>query len=109
MAWRHSSWAIHPHIRRQHATANSRNFRSLALPRTNSNIGVGSVQASHSASVMASLLPEQKVYDPATPDVRPRTPTVVEDVGVGAARCFEGVGQDVQAVEGPVVVDALGQ
>lgn len=31
---------------------NSRSFRSLALPRRNSSIGVGSVQVSHSASVI---------------------------------------------------------
>ena len=34
---------------------------------------------------------------------------MVEDVGVGAAGFFEGVGQDGQAVEGPIIVDALGQ
>jgi hypothetical protein len=38
-------------IRRQHATANSRSFLSLAFPRKNSSIGCGSVQAILSASV----------------------------------------------------------
>ena len=38
---------------RQHATANSRNFRSLVLSPRSSSIGLGSVQASHSASVTA--------------------------------------------------------
>jgi hypothetical protein len=33
---------------------------------------------------------------------------VGEDVGVGAAGVFEGVGQDAQVLEGPLVVDAAG-
>ncbi len=37
---------------RQQAQANNLNFRSLALPRSNSSIGIGSVQAIHSASDM---------------------------------------------------------
>ena len=37
-------------MQRQLATANSRNFLSLALPRRNSSVRTGSVQASHSAS-----------------------------------------------------------
>src|SRR5262249_22095061 len=39
---------------RQQATANSLAFRSLTLSRRNSSIGCRSVQASHSASVIAS-------------------------------------------------------
>jgi hypothetical protein len=44
---------------RQQATANSRNFRSLALPlsRRNTSIGVGSVAVSHSLSVIAPPSP----------------------------------------------------
>jgi hypothetical protein len=34
---------------------------------------------------------------------------VTEDVGVGAAGLYQGVGEDGQAVEGPLVVDGLGQ
>src|SRR5947208_9446985 len=41
-------------IRRQQATANRRNFRSVALPRNSGNILFGSVQPSHSCSVMSS-------------------------------------------------------
>ena len=52
-AFRLRSSGIKCHILRQHPTANNRNFRSLALPRRNSNIGVGLAHASHSASVMA--------------------------------------------------------
>src|SRR5262249_22948396 len=37
-------------MRRQQAHANSRRFRSLSLPRTNSSIGSGSLQVHHSAS-----------------------------------------------------------
>src|SRR5208282_684265 len=39
--------------RRAQAQANSRNLRSLTLPRKNSSIGVGSLHSSHSASVIA--------------------------------------------------------
>ena len=47
--------------RRQQAQANSLNFRSLALPRRKSSIGIGSVQVRHSPSVMLpSLLPKIK-------------------------------------------------
>src|SRR5262249_8460765 len=52
---------------RQQATANSPSFRSLALPRRNSSIFCGSGQASHSCSVMASLLPQDQVHGPRIP------------------------------------------
>jgi len=32
--------------------------------------------------------------------------TVGQDVGVGAARRFEGVGEDGEAVEAPLLIDA---
>jgi hypothetical protein len=57
-------------MRRQQATANSRNFRSLNFPRKKSNIGIGSVAASHSASVkVPSFL---NVYTGATTRLAPR-------------------------------------
>src|SRR5262249_983669 len=40
-------------MRRQHAQANSRNFRSLARPARESNIGVEQEPVYHSPSVMA--------------------------------------------------------
>jgi hypothetical protein len=49
--------------RRQHATASSRIFRSLALPRRNSSIGAGSLQASHSASVIGVALHPPMLHD----------------------------------------------
>jgi hypothetical protein len=41
-------------MRRQQAAANNRSFRLLTLPCKNASIGCGSVQASHSASSIAS-------------------------------------------------------
>jgi hypothetical protein len=37
----------------------------------------------------------------------PRLAAVLQDVGVGAAGVFQGVGEDGQAVEGPFIVDGL--
>src|SRR5947209_19283311 len=54
------------------------------------------------------LLPQNEIDDPAAPDVRPRPPKVAQDVRVRAAGLFEGVGQDGHTVEGPLVVDGLG-
>jgi len=34
---------------------------------------------------------------------------VVEDIGIGAASVFEGVGEDGEAVEGAVSVDGIGE
>jgi hypothetical protein len=56
-----------------------------------------------------SLLTQEEVHHPATPDVRPRLATMGEEVGLRAVRFFEDVCQDGQAVEGPLLVDALGQ
>ena len=55
------------------------------------------------------LLAEHQVHDPAAADVRPLAPAVAEDLLVGAAGVHQGVGQEGQAVEGPVLVDAAGQ
>jgi hypothetical protein len=41
--------------------------------------------------------------------MRSRPSTVVQDVGVGAAGVFQGVGQDRQAVKGSFLVDGYGQ
>src|ERR1700733_10804004 len=84
-------------MRRQHATANSRNFRSLAFPRRNSSITVGSVQASHSASVMDSLLNQEQVHYPTTTNMRTRLSQMVQDVGVVAARLFQSIRKDSES------------
>jgi hypothetical protein len=52
---------------------------------------------------------EQQIHDPAAADMLARLPAVVQDVGIIAAGVFEGVGEDGQAVEGAVIVDALCQ
>jgi hypothetical protein len=55
-------WSVNKcHRLRQQAAPNSRNFRSLTLPRRNSSIFSGSLQASHSASVT--------VFSPLVPSV----------------------------------------
>jgi hypothetical protein len=60
-------------------------------------------------SVPLSLfLAQQEVHDPAAPDMRPRLSAVVEDLGVVAPGFFESFGQKRQALEGPFVVNRLG-
>ena len=41
--------------------------------------------------------------------MRPRSPAVIEDVGVLAPGILESVGEDREAVEGPIGVDAFGE
>src|SRR5262249_15111079 len=61
-------------------------------------------------SPRAGSLPAQdQVHDPAPPDVLPRLPAVGQDGLVGAAGVFEGVGQDRQVVERPLIVDAASE
>jgi len=57
IASRLAECGIQSQIKRQHATANNRNLRSLAIPRTNSSIGFGLLQASRvqSHSVVTQL------------------------------------------------------
>src|SRR5687767_5774319 len=96
-------------MRRQQATANSRNLRSLALPflLKNSSIFCGSVQASHSASVIGSSLPQDQVHHPTAPHVLTAVAAVAEDVGVGATRSPQGVSQLRHPPEAPPLVDRL--
>src|SRR3954453_17546304 len=56
----------------------------------------------------SSRLAEQQVDGPAAADVRAGAAAVTQQVGVGAAGLFEGVGEDRQVVEGAVVVDLPG-
>ena len=53
--------------------------------------------------------PQQQIDDPTTAHVLAGLAAVIQNVGVGAAGFFEGVGQNGQAVEGAIVVDRLGQ
>ena len=55
------------------------------------------------------LLSKKQIDYPTSPNVRPRMTTVGQDVGVVAPYFFQGVGQDRQAMEGPVVVTPLSQ
>src|SRR5262245_43156920 len=64
----------------------------------------------------ASLLAQQQVHNPASPDVWPWPPQVVEDFSIGAAGFLNGIGQNSHAgqIERPggevaVVVHRLGQ
>jgi hypothetical protein len=54
-----------------------------------------------------SRLAQDQVHRPAAADVWPRPTKVVQNLGVGAASFFEGVGEDRQSVERPVGVDDL--
>src|SRR5262245_12044537 len=92
-------------IPRQHATTNSLSLRSLALSCRASSMGFGWEQASHSASVTASLPPEQEVHDPAPPHMLARLAAVAEDLAVVAPRLLQRVREDRQAVERPLGVD----
>lgn len=56
-----------------------------------------------------SLLTQDKIDDPATPHMLPRLATVGQNVGVGATRFFESIGQDGQAVKGGGRVNRLSQ
>jgi CheY-like chemotaxis protein len=67
------------------ATANSRNFRSLALPRKNSSISWGSEQRSHSSGVMAS--PSRAGGVSAPPGRRATRAGVLEHQRVGIDLC----------------------
>src|SRR5262249_12658175 len=107
-ASRSRSRSIHQTLRQQ-VTAKSRSLRSLAFPRRKSSIFSGSVQVSHSVSVMASPLAQDEVHHPASPDVWPWTSTVSKDVLVRAATFFQSIGQDRQVIEGPLLVYGLSQ
>src|SRR4051794_20843562 len=50
-------------------------------------------------------LPQQEIDDPAAAHVFARLAAVVEDLGVGAASVFEGIGEDGEAVKGAIFVN----
>src|SRR6516162_8477827 len=52
-----------------------------------------------------SCLPQHQIHRPAPPHVRPRTAQVVEQVSVGAAGVFQGVGENRETREVPGLVD----
>ena len=55
-----------------------------------------------------SFLPQHQIHHPAATHMRAVAAAVGEDLGIGAAGFFEGIGEDGEAVEGAVGVDALG-
>ena len=76
----------------------------------NSSISQGwSVVVSHSLSVIASLLPQEKVHTPASSDVDTGLTAVVQDVLVDAAGFFERISENRKVVERSLGVDGLGQ
>jgi hypothetical protein len=87
----------------------SRPLPRPALPRKNSSIGIGSEQANHSASVMASLLAQEQVHDPAPSHMLARRAAVGQHVGVVTPSFVKGIGQLRHPVEGSVVLDRAGQ
>jgi hypothetical protein len=56
---------------------------------------------------LALLLSQNQIDDPAATDVFAGLTAVVEDVGVGAAGFFEGVGKHRETVESTLVIDTL--
>src|ERR1700677_461571 len=84
-------------------------FRSLTLPRKNSSVLCGSLQVSHSVSVMASLLPQDQIHYPAASNMQPWPPAMGQDFRVGAASIFQNVSQHRETVEGTVIVNSLGE
>src|SRR4051812_47354832 len=51
----------------------------------------------------------QKIKTPTPPHVRPLSPAVLQDLGIGAACIFEGVGENGHPLESAFVVDRLGE
>jgi hypothetical protein len=56
----------------------------------------------------ASTLSQQEIDDPAAAHMLAGLAAVVQDVGIVAARFFQGVGQDRQTVKYPVIINGLG-
>src|SRR5262249_25098366 len=109
---------IRESIRSQHASANSRSFRSLTFPRRKSSIGSGAVQASHSSSVIASPSATPPAYSVSGPGVlshpataMPPGPSVPRPPETVRGRDAEGeafIFQQVSFLATPAVV-ALGR
>src|SRR5512145_2042738 len=56
-----------------------------------------------------TFLAQQQIHDPAAASVLPTRPAMLDQVGVRAARGFEGVGQQRHAVESALRIDAIGK
>src|SRR5262249_22037076 len=56
-----------------------------------------------------ATLPVDEGQCPAARDVRLWHPAVAQNIRAEAARVFEGIRQDRQSVEGPILVDGLGE
>jgi hypothetical protein len=57
----------------------------------------------------SSTFAQQQIHNPATANVLAGLAAVIQNVGVGAAGFFEGVGQDRQSVKCTLVINLLGQ
>ena len=55
------------------------------------------------------LLAQDAIHDPAPACMFPRLSAVSENVGIVAARFFQGIGQDRETVEGAFFVDAASE
>jgi hypothetical protein len=55
------------------------------------------------------LLLQEQIYHPAPPHMLPRLPTMLQYLGVGAARFFQSIGQDREVREATFLVDCLGE
>src|SRR5438046_2571810 len=51
---------------------------------------------------------QQQINYPATPDMLPWLPAMIEDIGADAPRILKGVGQNQQVLKTAYVVDRLG-
>ena len=54
-------------------------------------------------------LSQHQINDPATPDVRPLAPAMVQNVSVRTTSFFKGISEERKAGEGFFLIDGLGQ
>src|SRR5439155_403587 len=69
----------------------------------------GHGETERGSAAWASGFAEDEVERPATADVRTGTAQMGEQIGVGAASVFEGVGENGKVVEGAFVVERQGE
>jgi hypothetical protein len=60
-------------------------------------------------SCYSLTLAQQQIHDPAAASVLRTRAAILDQVGVRAARGFDGVGQDWHAVESAVRIDGIGE
>jgi hypothetical protein len=82
---------------------NSLEVAALEILAANPEVDVAVVPPAHVRILITGELKEQTAAD-----VGPRPSEMAQQVGVGAAGFFQGVGEDGQVMEGPFIVDATG-